>query len=125
MKKILIYIVLVAVVLIGIAVYFVNAKKEEVVVTPKEPIDTCYQMSQIDCERLQDQNLVEKYVRENINTIVTEKPVLGGSWYVTVVNISPSTKSGTMILTYEDGHIQGKSEFSYTINGTQVTVTPK
>ncbi len=242
MKKILIYIVLVVVVLIGTIIYFVNTKNENVVIvpTPKEPIAMCYQyqketsrgfvdrvwlkmnitgdkgdkvtgeyqtllaekdskvgtfigtigpmdpkisgriadvwwnslgegmrvteqlriefgegsafalggemvdrgdgtyvykdaikltpglqMSQIDCERLQDQNLVEKYVRENINTIVKEKPVLGGSWYATVVNINPSTKSGTMLLTYEDGHIQGKSEFNYTINGTQIIVTPK
>ncbi|MEI6580556.1 MAG: hypothetical protein WCO07_00070 [bacterium] len=242
MKKILIYIVLVTVVLIGIIVYFVNTKKEEVAIipTPKEPIAMCYQyqketsrgfvdrvwlemnitgdngnkvtgeyqtllaekdskvgtftgtigpmnpeisgriadvwwdslgegmrvteqlrilfgegsatalggemvdrgdgtyiykditkltpgiqMSQIDCGRLQDQNLVEKYVRENINTIVKEKPVLGGSWYATVININPLTKSGTMLLTYEDGHIQRKSEFNYTINGTQIIVTPK
>ncbi|MFA6999792.1 MAG: hypothetical protein WC241_01615 [Candidatus Paceibacterota bacterium] len=80
------------------------------------------QMSQIDCILLQDQNLVDKYVRDNINTIVSDKPVLGGSWYATVVNINPSTKSGTMILTYEDGHIQRKAEFSYTITDGKVTV---
>lgn len=83
------------------------------------------QMSQIDCESLRDQNLVEKYVRENIGKIVPEKPVLGGTWYATVVNIIPSTKSGTMILTYEDGHIQKKGEFTYKINGTEITVTAK
>lgn len=80
------------------------------------------QMSQIDCESLQDQNLVDKYVRDNINTIVPDKPVLGGSWYATVVNISPSTKSGTMILTYEDGHIQESKSFSYVINNNEVQV---
>jgi hypothetical protein len=80
------------------------------------------EMSQIDCEKLQDQNLVEKYVRENIGTVVPEKPVLGGTWYATVVNINPSTKSGTMILTYEDGHIQKKGEFAYTINGAEISV---
>lgn len=86
------------------------------------PLTPGPQMSQIDCELLQDQNLVDKYVRDNINTIVPEKPVLGGTWYATVVNINPSTKSGTMILTYEDGHIQRKAEFSYTINDGKVTV---
>lgn len=80
------------------------------------------QMSQIDCESLQDRNLVDKYVRDNIGTIVSDKPVLGGSWYATVVNINPSTKKGTMILTYEDGHIQKKAEFSYTIIDGKVTV---
>lgn len=80
------------------------------------------EMSQIDCEKLEDQNMVERYVRENINTIVQEKPVLGGSWYPTVININPSTKSGTIILTYEDGHIQRKKEFSYLINNNTVVV---
>jgi len=81
------------------------------------------EMSQIDCERLKEQNLVEKYVRENISTIVSEKPVLGGTWYATVVNIIPSEKSGTIVLTYEDGHIQKKGEFTYVINNGKLTVT--
>lgn len=79
-----------------------------------------FQMSQTDCEVLDDKIIVEKYIRENIETIAPIKPVLGGSWYVTLVNINPSMKTGTM--TYEDGHIQRKTEFSYTITDGKVTV---
>src|ERR1035437_5515937 len=35
-------------------------------------------MSQIDCETLDEKLFVEKYVRDNIKTIATNKPVLGG-----------------------------------------------
>ncbi len=79
-----------------------------------------FQMSQTDCESLQERLVVEKYIRENIKTITPEKPVLGGSWYVTFVNVNPSMKTGTM--TYEDGHIQGHKSFSYTINNNEVKI---
>ena len=87
-----------------------------------------FQMWQIDCEKLDDMIVVEKYIRDNIKTIVSEKPVLGGSWYATVINVNPITdvnspiKTGTVMLTYEDGHIQKKAEFSYTRNGAEVIV---
>lgn len=79
-----------------------------------------FQMSQTDCEALDDKIVLEKYVRDNIKTIAPEKPVLGGSWYVTVVNINPSTKTGTM--TYEDGHIQSKASFNYVRNNEEVSI---
>lgn len=79
-----------------------------------------FQMSQIDCEALDDKIIVEKYIRDNVETIVPEKPVLGGSWYITLVNINPSTKTGTM--TYEDGHIQGNKSFSYIRNNNEVKI---
>ncbi|NVN97514.1 hypothetical protein HXX01_04805, partial [Candidatus Nomurabacteria bacterium] len=79
-----------------------------------------FQMSQIDCGSLDDKIVVEKYVRDNIETVVPEKPVLGGSWYVTLVNINPSMKTGTVA--YEDGHIQGNKKFSYTRNNNEVKI---
>jgi hypothetical protein len=79
-----------------------------------------FQMSQTSCEALDDKIIVEKYIRDNIKTIVPEKPVLGGSWYVTLVNINPSMKTGTM--TYEDGHIQGNKSFSYVRNNNEVKI---
>lgn len=81
-----------------------------------------FQMSQTDCETLTEKNTVEKYIRENIKTIALEKPVLGGTWYVTLVQINPSMKTGT--ITYEDGHIQRKTEFNYTINNNEVAIVP-
>lgn len=80
-----------------------------------------FQMSQTDCEALDDKIVVEKYIRDNIKTIAPEKAVLGGSWYVTLVNINPSMKTG--IVTYEDGHIQGKAIFNYVRNGKEVLIS--
>lgn len=79
-----------------------------------------FQMSQTDCEALNDKIIVEKYIRDNIKTIVPEKPVLGGSWYLTLININTFAKTGTM--EYEDGHIQGKASFEYVRNDNQVTI---
>jgi len=79
-----------------------------------------FQMSQIDCERLDDKIIVEKYIRENIKTIAPENAVLGGSWYVTSININSSQKTGVM--TYEDGHIQGKASFNYTRDGNEIKI---
>lgn len=69
---------------------------------------------------LDDQTLVEKYLRENIKTLAPEKPVLGGSWYVLSVEIDTSRKTGVVI--YEDGHIQGKASFSYSRTGDLITI---
>lgn len=79
-----------------------------------------FQMSQTDCESLDDKIIVEKYIRENIKNIVPEKPILGGSWYATLINVNPSMKTGTM--TYEDGHIQGNKNFSYVRNNNEVKI---
>jgi len=65
--------------------------------------------------------LVEKYIRENIKTIAPEEPVLGGAWYVTSVNIDTLSKTGNM--TYEDGHIDGKAAFTYTLDGGKVLIS--
>ncbi len=72
------------------------------------------QMSQIDCEFLDEKLIVEKYIRDNIKTITIDKPVLGGSWYVVSINVVPETRTGEV--TYEDGHIQSKATFTYIYN---------
>lgn len=69
-------------------------------------------MGQIDCDYLNEKLFVEKYIKDNIKTIATNKPVLGGSWYVVSVYINPSTHTGEV--TYEDGHIQSKASVTYT-----------
>ena len=80
-----------------------------------------FQMSQTDCEMLDDKIIVEKYIRDNIKTIAPEKPVLGGMWYVVSVDINPSNKTGMVV--YEDGHIQEKMSFSYIRNAGEVTIS--
>ena len=123
MKKILAYIAISIVIVVVIFVFLFKSKKSEIVKNPPAPeaIDICYQLSQIDCEALNDKIIVEKYIRDNIKTIAPEKAVLGGSWYVTLININPSMKTGTM--TYEDGHIQAKASFNYVRNGEEVLIS--
>ncbi len=68
-------------------------------------------MSQVDCETLDEKLLVEKYIKDNIATVATNKPVLGGSWYVTSVSVNANAHTGEVA--YEDGHIQSKANFLY------------
>ena len=101
MKKTLIIIVL-AVVIVTLVFVYINNKKEVNVIVDDTPI-------------------VEQYIRDNIKTLAPEKPVLGGSWYVTSVYINPSTKTGDVI--YEDGHIQGEAIFTYNRTDNAVTIS--
>ncbi len=82
-----------------------------------------FQMSQTDCELLDDQVIVENYLRKNIATIAPQKAVLGGTWYVTSVDINTTTKTGTV--KYEDGHIQKASAFSYMRTADKVNINWK
>lgn len=78
-------------------------------------------MNKIDCEALDEKLFAEKYIRDNIKTIATNKPVLGGSWYVVSVAINPTAHTGEVV--YEDGHIQSKANFVYTYNKNPQSVT--
>lgn len=75
----------------------------------------------VDCSDLNDRVVVEKYVRDNIRSISPIKAEMGGNWYVVNVTVDPKAKSGTV--TYEDGHVQKKSTFSYSVSGDQVSIT--
>jgi len=68
-------------------------------------------MGQIDCLYLDEKISVEKYIKDNIKTIATNKPVLGGSWYLVSIFVNPIGHNGEIV--YEDGHIQSKANFSY------------
>ena len=82
-----------------------------------------FNLSQVSCEDLDEILAVEKYVRDNIKTIATDKPILGGSWYVVSVFVNYSMNSGTVV--YEDGHIQSKAEFKYEFDEKTKTVLVK
>ncbi len=77
-------------------------------------------MTDIGCNSLGDIVVVEQYVRANYKNLITAKPVLGGTWYVTNVHVSPNTKTVTML--YEDGHIQGSKNFKYHFEGDSVVI---
>lgn len=68
-------------------------------------------MDQMDCINLDEKLFVEKYIKDNIATIATNKAILGGTWYVISTNINPATKTGEV--TYEDGHVQSKATLTY------------
>jgi len=80
-------------------------------------------MNQIDCETLNEKLFIEKYIKDNIKSIATNKPVLGGSWYVTSAVVNVIANNGEV--TYEDGHIQSKANFiySYDKNSQNVVIT--
>lgn len=87
----------------------------------KENLNYIKSMSQTDCDTLDEKLFVEKYIRENIKTVATNSPVLGGSWYTTAVSVNPSGKNGEV--TYEDGHIQSKASFTYTYTSRPENIT--
>lgn len=59
-------------------------------------------------------DIVSNYVSEHTEEIITEKPVLGGTWYILSLNIDSINDTGNMV--YEDGHIQGGLDFKYEID---------
>jgi hypothetical protein len=78
-------------------------------------------MSQIDCVTLDEKLFAEKYVKDNIGTIATNKPVLGGTWYVVSAIATPITHN--IDITYEDGHIQSKASVTYTYQKDSQSIT--
>jgi hypothetical protein len=80
-------------------------------------------MSQTNCESLQEMLVVEKYIRDNIETIVPKEPKMKDVWYyATVLNINSLAKTGTMLVTYENGQMQKEINFSYSKNGSEIKI---
>ncbi len=103
----------IVIVLIGTACFFyISSKTAKVTPTPVIPTPVTPTVT--------DSVLVEQYVRDNITTLAPDKPVLGGTWYVTAVTVDPTTTSGTV--SYEDGHIASTAAFTYTRTGDTITM---
>jgi len=77
-------------------------------------------LTDIACSDLTERDNVEAYIRENIATIAPEKAVLGGTWYVVTNTVDVDSNTGSV--TYEDGHIQKTSNYSYETDA-EFTVT--
>lgn len=79
----------------------------------KESLKYTLDLYDIDCAELNERERVDKYIRDNITTLSPVKAVLGGTWYVfsNIINLKENT--GTVI--YEDGHIQEKRDYTYTL----------
>ena len=55
---------------------------------------------------------VESYVTENISALSPIKETMGGTFYVTEIEVEPAEKKGHV--KYEDGHMAYEAEFTYT-----------
>ncbi len=85
-----------------------------------EAITYSLDMSDVACDDLVEIENVEAYLKKNISTLSPTKAVLGGTWYVLYADINISLDTGSV--TYEDGHIQEKKAFSYTIDANENVV---
>lgn len=106
MKKLYITLGVLIVTVAGISLFY--SQKQPIVLVPMQ-------------QSVDETSVVEKYVHTHIKVIATNSTVLGGSWYVTAVEINTSTKSGKVV--YEDGHIQSTAIFKYLFNNISGEVT--
>lgn len=65
------------------------------------------------------EDLVEAYLRDNIGNLSPEGPVLGGTFYVTDVDLTGENQG---VVSYEDGHIALAAVFEYEISGGEVEI---
>lgn len=68
---------------------------------------------------------IESYLQEHISELSTEPAVLGGTFYVTAVDLMPTGAGrGTGVVAYEDGHVAYIADFSYSADdfrGIEIT----
>lgn len=57
---------------------------------------------------------VEAYVTQNISELSPIKETMGGTFYVTEIEVEPGERKGTV--KYEDGHMAYEADFTYTSN---------
>lgn len=57
---------------------------------------------------------VEAYVTQNISALSPIKETMGGTFYVTEIEVEPEENKGKV--KYEDGHNAYEAEFTYTSN---------
>jgi hypothetical protein len=110
MKKIIPFVIVIAVIFVAFYVIKIKKSSNEVFVPAVEQLTV----------NIDEQFVVEKYISENIKTLAPEQPVLGGSWYIIGVSVNTVGKNGAVV--YEDGHIQGTAIFKYNLNGGNVVI---
>jgi hypothetical protein len=67
----------------------------------------------------EEMELFEVYLRDNINEISPEPAVLGGTFYVTEIDLM---SDGSALVSYEDGHIALKAIAIFSITDEQVVI---
>ncbi len=68
---------------------------------------------------IEDQELVTKYIENNIGELSPEEPVLGGSFYVLELDF---VEENIAIVDYEDGHIALTAKVNFEINNNNEVV---
>ena len=76
-----------------------------------QTISTYKTIPHVSCYWMNAKLSVEDYVRANIKTLAPQPAVLGGIMYVVRVSADPATSTGSV--TYEDGHMQYTSSFTF------------
>lgn len=110
-KKDILILVLFVIVVICVFKFSSDTNKENIVL--QEPKDFTQKENN-------ESDVVTKYVQDNIKTIATNSPVMGGSWYTVSIAIDPNLNAGSVV--YEDGHIQSTAKFTYKYSNTAVTI---
>lgn len=68
---------------------------------------------------------IEDYLKAHISELSTESAVLGGTFYVTAIQLTPTgAGEGMGIVEYEDGHMAYTADFNYSADdfrGTEIT----
>lgn len=72
------------------------------------------------CPLTREQEMVKKYISENISEISPIEAVLGGSWYVLDVEF---LEGDIIDVTYEDGHIMAWLEAKYRVEDGEVVLS--
>lgn len=65
------------------------------------------------------EDTLKNYLKDNISDLSSEKAVLGGTFYVTDLQLQENNKAR---VSYEDGHIALKANFDYVINNDTVEI---
>ncbi|MDQ3245198.1 MAG: hypothetical protein M3P22_02565 [bacterium] len=88
----------------------------------KDPTKISYNLdlTDVSCSDLEEREAVIEYLNKNITKLSPTKAVLGGTWYIVSSSVNIQNNSGSV--TYEDGHIQEKRNFTYTTS-PQNTIT--
>jgi len=125
MKKILMYVLIVAVLGVGfIAFSKINIEKEieapDVAAPEVEASNVEKKMDSVTSVFSEKEN-VENYLKRNITILSPIPAVLGGTWQVLSFTIDVQHKNGTVL--YEDGHLSENRKYTYTINENAEVLT--
>jgi len=101
--------ILLIIIILGLIYMIVNQKIKNEVVAPGQETETSTELNELTIE---EQEIISKFISENISELSPEKEVLGGKFYITSIDF---IDGNNLIAGYEDGHIalMAEIEFEY------------